>query len=134
MAATQGYRRIEGTERQPARDARLLGLADPTKPCRLLFSSGVGSTRPSTRSEPLAATPPARRTYHSRGDFARSYGADQTDLDKVVQFARSKGLTVAETNAARRTVIVSGTIKQMSDAFGVELGRYETPTETYRAG
>ena len=50
----------------------------------------------------------------------------------MAAFARSQGLIVTETNAARRRVVVSGMAAQMSRAFAVELGRYESPTETHR--
>ena len=68
----------------------------------------------------------------SRKDLAARYGAAQADLDLVVEFARNHGLAVVETSIARRVVIVSGTVEQMGRAFAVELGRYESPTETYR--
>ena len=49
------------------------------------------------------------------------YGASEEDIGRVTEFARNNGLTVKETNAARRTVIVSGTVEQISEAFGVTL-------------
>jgi hypothetical protein len=67
----------------------------------------------------------------SRKDFAARYGAAQADLDLVVEFARNHGLAVVDTSIARHVVIVSGTVEQMGRAFAVELGRYESPTETY---
>lgn len=60
------------------------------------------------------------------------YFADPEDLDKVSEFAKSMGLTVKEINSTRRTVKVSGTVKQMNKAFAVKLGRYRSPEETYR--
>ncbi len=60
------------------------------------------------------------------------YGAAQEDLNKVGRFALDQGLTVVEASIARRTVIVAGTAAHMSRAFMVELGRYESPTESYR--
>lgn len=133
MPAPQGYRRLEGTERQPARGARLIGPADPNETLSVTIRVRRRADAPPLPDEEhWAATPAERRTYISRRDFAKSYGAAQADLDRVAQFARSKGLMVTESNEARRTVVVSGTVKQMSDAFAVELGHYETPTETYR--
>ncbi len=37
-----------------------------------------------------------------------------------------------ESSAARRTVRVSGTVEQANRTFAVDLGRYESPEETYR--
>jgi hypothetical protein len=46
-------------------------------------------------------------------------------MNKVAAFAQSHGLKVESTNAARRQVVVSGTVEQMNQAFGVTLGKYE---------
>jgi len=70
--------------------------------------------------------------HMSREEFAERFGASKADLDLVVSFARSKGLEVEETSTARRIVKVFGTVEQMNQAFGVDLGRYESTTETYR--
>ncbi|MGC1932611.1 MAG: protease pro-enzyme activation domain-containing protein, partial [Candidatus Nitrosopolaris sp.] len=67
----------------------------------------------------------------SRGDFAAQYGASQADLDLVTDFARSHGMNILETSAAKRIVKVSGTVEQMNDAFGVKLCYYSSPTGPY---
>jgi kumamolisin len=77
-------------------------------------------------------TPVGKRKFLSRAEFAARYGAAQTDLDRVAEFARSHQLSIREMSVSRRLVIVSGTVAQVSRAFSVELGRYESPTETYR--
>jgi kumamolisin len=77
-------------------------------------------------------TPSGSHPFVSRDAFAASYGAAEEDLQRVAAFARSKGLTVEETSIARRTVLVSGTVAQFNDGFSVELGRYESPDQTYR--
>ena len=67
-------------------------------------------------------------------EFARQYGASQEDIDQVTAFATSHNLQVLETNAARRTVVVQGTVAQMNAAFGVDLGRYEHQVQLRRGG
>jgi subtilase family serine protease len=79
------------------------------------------------------ATPPGNRKFLSADEFAATYGAEQTELDQVAGFARLHGLSVTEASASRRGVVVSGTAEQMSRAFAVELGRYESGRETYRS-
>jgi kumamolisin len=79
-----------------------------------------------------AKNPPRQRKFLSRDRFAAQYGAAQGDLEKVADFVRTNGLTVVATNAAHRTVAVSGTVAQMNHAFFVDLGRYESDRETYR--
>jgi kumamolisin len=68
----------------------------------------------------------------SREEFANRYGAAPDDLKKITDFAKAAGLTVVETSAARRTVVLSGTVGQMNAAFGVNLGRYKTADQEYR--
>ena len=90
----------------------------------------------------FVAKPLNERLQISNDEFEEKYGASPDDLKKVIEFATNKGLKVVESHAARRTVVVSGTAAQMSEAFGVTLGRYqhdialrrgEKPqTETYR--
>lgn len=70
--------------------------------------------------------------------FTARFGADRDDIEAVVDFLRSRGLTVAEIDPAARTIAASGTVASLSDAFGVRFGRYEVPAvspmehETYR--
>ena len=54
------------------------------------------------------------------------------DLAHVATFAAQYGLAVVEQSAARRSVILSGTAAQFSQAFNVELRRYEHAHGTYR--
>ena len=81
----------------------------------------------------LAATPHSQRKHMSRENYAASYGAAQSDLDKIAEFARTHGLTIVESSAPRRTVVLSGTVAQINAAFAVDLKRYQTASETYRS-
>jgi subtilase family serine protease len=122
----QNYSRLEGSERHPAPGAKLLGPADDNETFTVTI---VLRRRPDGPPAPdhahFLATGPVRRGRMSADEFAAKYGAHPDELAKVADFAKSQGLTVVETNAARRTVVVSGTVAQMSKAFAVELGRYE---------
>jgi kumamolisin len=68
----------------------------------------------------------------SRQDFAKLHSADPGDLAAVRAFATASGLTVVQEHAARRTVILSGTVGQFNAAFAVELKQYSHPDGTYR--
>jgi subtilase family serine protease len=127
------YRALEGSERKPRAGAKRVGSADPTE----IFTVSVRVRR---RADApllpdlvnLAATPLNERRYLSREDFATTYGASQADLDAIGRFARANGLEVVEFSIPRRTVVLKGTSAQMSKAFAVDLGIYETPEEKYR--
>ena len=123
---TQSYSPIEGSERALPAAVKLLGPADPDE-----VMSVTVFLRQRPDGEPLpdfsyyATTPAAARPRLSDEEFAALYGASDDDIARVVEFARSHGLSVVESHAARRTIVVRGTVSQMSRAFHVELRRYE---------
>jgi kumamolisin len=65
-------------------------------------------------------------------EFERTHGAEPADLDKVETFAKAHRLAVVERDAARRSVVLSGSVADLSAAFGVTLLSYEHPGGTYR--
>ncbi len=144
MATTpRNHRRLPGSERRPTPGARLLGPADDNEAFTVTI---VLRRRPDAQPIPGAAwflhTPPAERPRLSESEFAARYGASPEDIEKVSTFARAQGLTVDAVHAARRTVVVSGTVAQFNRAFDIALQRYEhevergprsrRQTETYR--
>jgi kumamolisin len=81
---------------------------------------------------PAAGADRAAWRREQRTRFAATDGADQADVDAVVAWATQLGLDVHVADSARRTVTVEGTVAQVSDAFGVSLGRYEADGHEYR--
>jgi kumamolisin len=127
MATTpRNFRQLEGSELRPSPNARVLGPADETETLRTTI---VLRRRPDGPPVPGPAyylrTPPSERPRLSESGFAARYGADPGDIERVAAFARSRGLTVDEINAARRTVVVEGTVAQFNRAFNVTLRAYE---------
>jgi kumamolisin len=68
----------------------------------------------------------------SREQFAEQFGHDPADVARVGQFAHDFGLVVVDEHAARRTMVLSGTVTQFNAAFGVELQTFEHPGGSYR--
>src|SRR5271170_3195803 len=134
--AQQGNSRrlVPSSIQQRVPGAVLVGRADPKE---VLTVSIRVRQRPDGPPMPdlstFSATSPKRRTYVSREEFAQSYGAAPTELDQVANFAKGHGLSVVESSAARRTVVVSGTVQQMNDAFGVDLSLYQSQSGVYRS-
>jgi len=140
-----GYVPVSGSERRPSKTAKLLGPADDAETFKVTI---VLRRRPDGEPVPnfdyYAKTPPAQRKRLQLDEFAKKYGADPDEISKVTKFAEAAGLKVVETHAARRTVVVSGTVAQMNKAFALKLSRYEhtvsrnpqrnpkPQTETYR--
>jgi kumamolisin len=138
----KGYHKLEGSERHPAKNAKLLGPADAKETVRVTVLVRRRPDGPPMPGPEYFLKPPTERRRMPEAEFAAKYGASEDDLAKVAAFADTHSLRVVETNAARRAVILSGTVSQMSRAFGVSLGRYEHSvvrrrgeeprTETYR--
>jgi kumamolisin len=128
-----GYRKIEGSERRPARGARRISVADPNE--KFSFTIRVRrqpNAAPVPGQDYWAANPPGARRFLTRDELLARASAAQPDLEKVTMFVRSQGFEVVETSVARRTIRVSGTVAQANTAFAVDLGRYESAEESYR--
>ena len=122
-----GYVPLSNSGRQARPGARLVAQADPAEPISISIRV---RRRPGAPALPIGAE--RGRGVLSRSEFAQRFGADEADLERVAAFARSHGLTVTGLSAARRIVALAGTVEQVSRAFGVELGHYETRQERYR--
>ena len=72
------------------------------------------------------------RDYVTREQYADRCGSTQADLDLVAAFATTHGLVVVETSRARRSVFLSGTAAQFSEAFGTAIDDYAFDGGTYR--
>lgn len=125
-----GYHPLDGSERRPSATAKKIGPADPKEILTITIN---------IRRRPDGAPLPrydelARRPRLSEAEFARRHGASEEDIGKVGAFARAHGLTVVETQAARRIVRVRGTASQMQAAFAVELGSYHHEIRLKRGG
>jgi len=123
---------LKGSERTAMPGAQVLAPADPKERLEVSMIVRRGA-RPAlqTRVAKLAA---GNRSvgFMSREEFAKEHGADPADLAKVRKFAAAYGLIVAQEHAARRTVVLSGTVEQFSAAFSVQLQQMKASGGTYR--
>src|SRR5450432_464188 len=121
-----------GSERVAMPGARVLAPADPTE--RLEVTVLV---RRQAREElrgrvaDLAAGK-SGVAFLTREEFAARHGADPGDLAAVRAFAAAQGLAVVMEHAARRTVILSGTVAQFNAAFTVQLQLVQHASCSYR--
>ncbi len=111
---------VPGSERLQLPGSRVLGNADPSEEATVTVF---------VRSKASRAAPPGAM---SREAYAAGYGADDADLQKVAAFARAHGLEVVESSAARRSVILRGSVARLNAAFGVDLKSCEAGDVTYR--
>jgi kumamolisin len=68
----------------------------------------------------------------SREEFAAKYGADPADIKQVEAFARMFDLTIMETDLARRSVRLGGTVAHVSEAFATQLQMFQSPEGRFR--
>ncbi len=68
----------------------------------------------------------------SREAFAQRHGASATDLRAVRRFATGHGLSVVAASAARRTLMLSGTVAQFDAAFALQLQYFEHAQGSFR--
>jgi hypothetical protein len=61
-----------------------------------------------------------------RAASSQPQGADPKDLEKVAAFARENQMTVLQSNAMRRWVVVQGDSAAVGKAFGVDLERNQS--------
>jgi len=135
---------LERSETRASGDARLLGPADEKESIRVTIVLRRRSDGPPLPGFDHYKTSPEKRQRITSEEFARNYGAHPDEIAKVAAFARNAGLTVVRTHAGRRVVKVTGTVSQLSLAFGVTLslcertvtrrvsGRRTHVRETYR--
>jgi kumamolisin len=110
MAVSKNRVPLQGSERSVAQNATSIGATNPDEM--------VEVTVRLRSKDPSKAT---MTTRVSREDYAKACGASEDDIHRVQQFARDHNLTVVSSNAAHRSVILRGTVAQVSAAFSVEL-------------
>ncbi|HKV54564.1 MAG TPA: S53 family peptidase [Candidatus Binataceae bacterium] len=123
---------LKGSERKPLKAARSLGKADPKERLEVtMLLSRRTSDALSEHIQQLHGTN-TRPAPLKREEFARQFGADPEDIAEVRKFAGSHGLAVVDEDAARRTIVLSGTVEQFNKAFQVELEHFEHENGSYR--
>jgi len=123
---------LVGSERAPLPGARAAGKADPAERLEVtLVLRHRQYDELQQRVRKIAAGDKSER-HLTDEEYARQFGADPTDVQAVRQFASQHGLAVVEEHQGRRAVVLSGTVAQFNDAFGVDLQQFEHPGGSYR--
>jgi kumamolisin len=122
---------LRGSARLGIKGATRAKRAEQPKPSKRLTVTIYVQRDPQATPAPAAhefgRLAPHARTYLRPEQAVAAFGAAQTDLDVVVEFAERHKLKAVEQSIAKRLVRVSGTVKQLGDAFGVELRHYKHP-------
>ncbi len=70
--------------------------------------------------------------YLTRDELAAKYAASPENIQKVIDYAASHGLSVGHNSIDRRSVSVRGTAANIQNAFGVQLSTFKSKGVTYR--
>jgi kumamolisin len=133
MAMQENHVDLKNSTRQPIPGARLIGPADPNERVQVTITLRRGSQPAAfAAAQQMVAKPVRERRHLTRAEFAAAHGMQIADLEKIRTFATQHRLQVVSESRGRRTVIVSGTVKDLSEAFGVELKTYELEGKRYR--
>ena len=121
-----------GSERKPLPGARAIGKADPAERLEVtLVLRHRQHDQLQERVRKIAAGDKSER-HLTHEEYDQQFGADPSDIQAVRQFASQHGLAVVAEHAGRRAVVLSGTVAQFNDAFGVELEQFEHDGGSYR--
>jgi kumamolisin len=123
---------LKGSERTPLHGARSIGKADPKERIEvsLIVRRQAGEALKQRISKMASSKKPVG--HLKREDFARQFGAADADLAAIRKFASAHGLAVVQEDAARRTVVLSGTVAHFNQAFDVDLQQFEHTGGSYR--
>ena len=132
MSGSKKLFALSGSERAPLQGAREIGPADPTEMVDVTIRLRSKAGKNPIVDPEQYKRPVQERKIFSRKEFAQRHGADAESMTKVEAFARKHKLQVKEKSAARRTIVLSGTVGAMDEAFGVQLKQYEHAGGKYR--
>jgi len=118
------YKVLRGSRRALLPGSRVLGAARPDE--------RVEVTVKLQRKEALLAVTDRPKTPLTRAEAAAKYGASPDDIKKVGEVLGRYGLDVIRSDAATRSVELSGPITALEKAFQVKLFRYAHEDGEYR--
>jgi kumamolisin len=106
---------IPGSARTPVPNATQVGKPDPNQIIQVTILLRRRTQRPLPRPGYSVG----------REEFAERYGADPEDVKKVERFAAQYNLTIMGVDLPRRSVVLSGRIANMTEAFATDLLVYQ---------
>jgi kumamolisin len=124
--------KIVGSERASLQGARMVGPANSQERIDVTLVLRPASSGVLRSLERTGNVKPQENTHLSREEYESRHGADPKDVVKIDAFAHEYGLDVGVVNMAARTVVLSGTVQAMSEAFSVTLQKYDHPSGAYR--
>jgi kumamolisin len=130
MSSHNTYRPLKGSQHPHPKEYKKLHPTDPAEQLTvtLILRRNSGHTRLTPRTVIID-----KKMRPSHDAFAAAHGAEPHELDAVVAFAKTAGLDVLQTDAARRSVVVRGSAAAINKAFDVQLNNYQYDQGVYRS-
>lgn len=145
MANYSDHIPLKGSERVAASGAKAIGAANPDEGLQVTVllrsraqaadgkaKNNIATATEKAAVESLLKQRAADRQHLSREQFLAQRGAQEEDVQRVEEFAHEYGLSIANSDLAKGSVTLTGTVANFSKAFDVELLNYESPTGSYR--
>ncbi len=136
---------LKGSERVAVSGATAIGAANPDESLQVTVLLRSRAQAEDTKTQTTKATTnekaavdsllqkrAAERQHLTREQFLAQRGALDEDIQKVEEFAHEYGLSISDTNQAKGSVTLSGTVASFSKAFNVELLNYTHSEGNYR--
>src|SRR5581483_1136382 len=123
---------VAGSHRRLAPGSRRIGDARGDEWLEVTVIVRPRSSVPLPSVEELGRQRPRERRHLDRRRFVEAYGATGEDIEAVASFARAHHLDVVQSSAARRSVVLAGTVADMAKAFHTTFARYASPRGEYR--
>jgi kumamolisin len=118
---------LTGSARPLPPGARLAGPAPDGQTLEVTLVLSPPASRQTAVQRLAAEQWTENRALLTRNDLEKTYGADPRALKTIESFAESNHLKIVRADLGRRSVILSGTSKNLSAAFGVKRMFYKSP-------
>ncbi len=136
ISATDNLKPLLGSSRELLRGSRAIGSLDPDERIEvtlIMRSESVGAQFAAIdNAEDTNYKSFREHKYLSRQEFAEAGTPSQDTITKIKNFALSRGLTVDQIRPDSNAIVLSGSPKALSNAFGTKLMLYNSPEGTYR--
>ena len=125
---------LPGSGRELLPQSRTAGSIDPTEIVNLTIRTRAANNFPDLEAQVLALyqTPLKDRQYFTRAQLVQQFGARAEDFNAVEQLAQQNNLVVSRRNSAQRTIVLSGRLGDLLNAFKADVHIFHHSTGTYR--
>jgi kumamolisin len=125
---------LPGSNRELLPGSRAAGAVDPKQVASLTIGTRARNDFARLEQEVLALyqKPLKDRQYFTRADLTQRFGARTEDFDAIERLAQKHSLVVSHRDAARRSIVLTGRLSDLLNAFKADVHLFHHATGTYR--